>query len=92
VKYDTQITLAAAGTCRTLQVCLDYEVRLPEAANSHTEEIEVFGAHVFTGRDWQPFPRFWGMLSDGQRGTIMADMIEAWHSAKGLPTIERAGK
>jgi hypothetical protein len=88
MKYDTQITITAAGYSRRVQVSIEYEVRLPDASNGSRLDVQILGAHVFTGT-WLPWPHFMGLLSDEQRVAIMTQMFEAWCAAKGMPVLER---
>ena len=89
MKYDTQITTTVAGYSRTAQVCIDFEVRLPDPANGSRLDIEIMAAHVFNRNTWSPWPHFMDLLSDTQRSELMTQMFEAWCAAKGLPIVER---
>jgi len=58
VKYDTQITITAAGYSRRVQVSIEYEVRVPDAGNGSRLDIQILGAHAFNGI-WLPWPHLW---------------------------------
>jgi hypothetical protein len=92
MKYDMQVTITAAGYSRTLQACLDYEVKLPDPGNGSRLDIEISGVHVFSAGSWSPWPHFMDLMSDGQRTTIMTEMFEAWCSSNGMPIVERVEK